>query len=71
MQQIFDAKPHIRFISKGRRNKDEHVYAAYGQTSAGRYLAVFFIHKPGDLALIISARNMDNKERKRYGKKNP
>ncbi|MGH2593503.1 MAG: hypothetical protein ACRDGG_08325 [Anaerolineae bacterium] len=29
---------------------------------------VFFIHKPGNLALIISARDMDDKERKRYGR---
>jgi hypothetical protein len=42
---------------------------AYGQTEADRYLTVFFIHKSGDEALIISARDMDGKERKHYGKK--
>jgi uncharacterized DUF497 family protein len=30
-------------------------------------LTVFFIYKPGHLALIISARDMDSKERKKYG----
>ncbi len=44
------------------------MYAGYGRTDAGRYLTVFFIHKPGGLALIISARDMDEKERRRYGK---
>jgi uncharacterized DUF497 family protein len=52
---------------EGRRRKNENIYAAYGQTESGRYLTVFFIHKPGNLALIISARDMDEKERKRYG----
>jgi uncharacterized DUF497 family protein len=35
----------------------------------GRYLSVFFIRKPGNLALVISARDMDAGERKRYGRK--
>lgn len=34
---------------------------------AGRYLTLFFIYKPNNLALIISARDMDEKERKLYG----
>ncbi len=67
VEQVFELKPHFRFISKGRRQKNEDVYAAYGQTDAGRYLTIFFIHKPGNLALVISARDMDEKERRRYG----
>ena len=67
VEQVFDSKPHFRYIAKGRRRKEENVYAAYGQTEAGRFLVVFFIYKPGNLALIISARDMDRKERKRYG----
>ena len=47
----------------------EHLYEALSRTDAGRYLAIFFIRKPRDKALIISARNMDRAERKRYGKK--
>ncbi|MEZ4711272.1 MAG: hypothetical protein R3A44_29005 [Caldilineaceae bacterium] len=66
--QVLLANPHFRFISKGRRNRDENVYAAYGQTDEGRYLTVFFIAKPGHLALVISARDMDDKERRRYGR---
>ncbi len=69
VEQVFANNPHFRFISKGRRQRNEDVYAAYGQTDAGRYLTAFFIQKPGNLALIISARDMDDKERKRYGRK--
>ena len=40
-----------------------------GQTDAGRYLIVFFIQKEKNLALILSARDMDQKERRRYERK--
>jgi uncharacterized DUF497 family protein len=40
---------------------------ALGQTMGGGYLVVFFIAK-GDKALVISARDMVLKERKRYGR---
>lgn len=40
-----------------------------GQTESGRYLIVFFIHKQDGRALIISARNMDHAEKRRYGRK--
>jgi uncharacterized protein len=66
--QTFNHQPRFRYITKGRRQKNEDVYAAYGQTEAGPYLTVFFIHKPGNLALSISARDMDGKERKQYGR---
>jgi hypothetical protein len=68
VRQVFENRPRFRYISKGRRNKDEDVYAAYGQTDDGRYLTVFFIRKLGGAALIVSAREIDDKERKRYGR---
>jgi uncharacterized DUF497 family protein len=40
-----------------------------GQTHEGRYLVVFFIWKTGGEALILSARDMDEKERRSYAKK--
>ena len=40
-----------------------------GQTSAGRYLMVFFVRKKTRQALILSARDMTDSERKRYEKK--
>jgi uncharacterized DUF497 family protein len=47
----------------------EHLYNALGKTGAGRYLSVFFIKKLNNKALIITARDMNKNERKRYEKK--
>ena len=65
VEEIFFQSPKIRFVEKGYR-KDENVYAALSQTYAGRYLIVFFVYKQNKNALILSARDMDNAERKRY-----
>lgn len=68
-RQVLLSNPRIRFAEKGH-TKGEDVYAAFGQTFGGRYLAVFFVHKPTTAtAIIISARDMSKKERKRYGRK--
>jgi uncharacterized DUF497 family protein len=68
-RQVLLGNPRIRFAEKGY-TKGNDVYAAFGQTFAGRYLSVFFIYKPeAATAIIISARDMSNKERKAYGKK--
>jgi uncharacterized DUF497 family protein len=40
-----------------------------GQTHAGRHLIVFFVHKKSQEALVLSARQMTDNERKRYDKK--
>jgi uncharacterized DUF497 family protein len=68
VEQIFGNRPQFRFVEKGRR-QGEDVYLALGQTEAGRYLAVLFIHKATREALVLSARDMAGKERKSYGKK--
>jgi uncharacterized protein len=61
--------PRIRFAEIGYI-QDEDVYAAFGQTFGGRYLSVFFIFKSGEnIAIIISARDMRQKERKTYARK--
>ena len=67
IEQVFSNKPQYRFLERGKI-EDQNVYSAYGQTDAGRYLTVIFIRKFGNLAMIISARDMDKKERKQYGK---
>jgi uncharacterized DUF497 family protein len=68
-RQIFFSEPRIRFAEKGHTT-GENVYAAFGQTLGGRYLSVFFIYKSArKTAVIISARDMSNKERKAYGRK--
>jgi uncharacterized DUF497 family protein len=59
----------MRFAEKGYTEGND-VYAAFGQTFGGRYLAIFFVYKPEThTAIIISARDMSKKERKSYGKK--
>ena len=57
----------FRKLEKGRV-AGEDLFGAYGQTEAGRYLSVFFIYKLTHDAFVISARDMDKKERKRYAK---
>lgn len=64
-EEILFSRPFVRRAEKGRV-KGEDLYAAYGQTAAGRYLVVFFIHKQSSVALPISARDMTPGERKRY-----
>ena len=67
IEDVFANRPEFRFIEDGDISGED-VYAAYGQTDAGRYVTVIFIQKPRGRALIITARNMDRKERKQYGK---
>ena len=65
VEDIFFNAPRYRFVEAGY-NPGEDVYSASGQTDAGRYLIVFFIRKPNNTALILTARDMDKKERRRY-----
>jgi uncharacterized DUF497 family protein len=68
VEEVFFNRPRYRFVELGHR-PGEDVYAASGQSDAGRYLIVFFIHKSANTALILSARDMDNKERRYYERK--
>lgn len=68
VRELFENGPRFRFVEKGHR-KDENVYAALGQTDAGRYLTCFFVHKQDKRALVLSARNMTMAEKKMYGRK--
>lgn len=66
--EIFRNKPKFRFVEKGHR-KDENVYAALVQTDAGRYLICVFVSKQDRRALVLSARDMSDTERKQYVRK--
>jgi len=66
-EQVFSNQPRVKRMNKGHY-RGEDVYRALGQTEAGRYLAVFFIHKLTHEALILSARDMDDQERKSYAR---
>jgi uncharacterized DUF497 family protein len=67
VEEVLRSDSLFRFVEKGRR-RGEDVYAALGKTTGGRLLIVFFIRKVGGDALIISARDMDAKERRQYEK---
>jgi uncharacterized DUF497 family protein len=68
VEEVFVGEPKFRLVEKGER-EGENVYIALGQSDAGRYLTVLFIHKKTREALILSARDMADKERKMYGRK--
>ena len=68
-RQVLLNNSRIRFAENGYV-EGENVYAAFGQTFGNRYLSVFFVYKPDNkTAIIISAREMSQKERKAYGRK--
>ncbi len=68
VEEILYNSPQIRFLENGNR-KNEDVYIALGKTNAGRYLAVLFIYKPERKEImILSARDMAQKERMLYAK---
>jgi len=68
VEQVLQARPHVRFMERGHR-PGEDLYAAFGQTVSGRYLAVYFILKRVGIALVITARDMTDKEKRSYGKR--
>jgi uncharacterized DUF497 family protein len=68
VKDVLRSSSHFRFVEKGHR-RGENVYSAMGQTSAGRYLIVFFVRKKTRQALPVSARDMTRGERRRYEKR--
>jgi len=68
VEEVLSGSCRIFRKEKGRV-EGEHLYNALGKTEAGRYLSIFFIKKLGNKALIVTARDMNQRERKRYGKK--
>ena len=67
VKEVLGDYPIYRYIEKGHR-RGENVYAAMGQTSAGRYLIIFFVFKADHRALIVSGRDMTPAERTTYEK---
>jgi uncharacterized DUF497 family protein len=63
--ELLAGNPNYRFVEKGHQ-PNEDIYAAFGATDAGRLLIVFFVLKQSRKALVISARNMTGRERKRH-----
>ncbi len=67
VEDVLMGLPSFRCIERGKV-QGEDLYAAMGQTDAGRYLIVYFIRKTGGVALVVSARDMDSRERRQYGR---
>lgn len=67
VEEVLHGQIAVRKVARGRV-RGEDVYLALGQSDAGRYLSVFFILKPDGAVLPISARDMDQKERRLYGR---
>ena len=67
VEEVLNADPYIRKVAHGHF-PGENLYAALGQTEAGRYLIVFYIRKLSGAFLPVSARDMSNFERKFYEK---
>jgi uncharacterized protein len=68
VEDALRSKPRIHRMQRGRF-RGEDVYRALGRTAPGRHLTVFFIHKQSGEALVLSARDMDRKERKQYARR--
>ena len=68
VEEVFRNRPKFLKKEKGRV-EGEHVYNALSQTDAGRYLSVYFVYKLTKQALIITARDMNQKERRNYARK--
>ncbi|MCP4659926.1 MAG: BrnT family toxin [bacterium] len=65
VEEVLTSGPYFFFAEKGHR-EGENVYGAFGQSDAGRYLVIYFIYKADTSALILSARDMARKDRRRY-----
>lgn len=68
VEKTLTAARRFRFIETGDVGGED-LYAAMGQTEAGRYLIIYFIYKVTREALIVSAREMTRKEKRAYAKK--
>ena len=66
-EQVFFNKP-LLVLDDCRHSIPEKRWAAFGKTDADRFLIVIFT-KRGDLIRVISARDMNKKERKFYDEK--
>ena len=66
VEEMFSKNSSIRRL-EGGNVKGEDLFVSFGRTNAGRYLSLLFVRKKDRRALVISAREMSKRERKRYG----
>lgn len=63
--EILENKPKFILKESGYM-AGEDVYAAFGQSNADRFLSIFFVYTEDKRAVIVSARDMTDKERRKY-----
>ena len=68
VDEVLFSRPLYRKVQKGHI-PGEDVYSALGRTEGGRYLIVIFVYKQTREALVLSARDMDRKERRQYDRR--
>ncbi len=68
VEEVLSGIPRI-FKRESGKIEGEDLYNALARTKAGRYFSIFFIKKLGNKTLIITARDMNQRERRRYEKK--
>jgi len=69
IEEIIEDKKHRIFKKEKGKVDGENLYNLLGKTNNGRYLSIFFIRKFNNKALIITARDMNKRERRRYARK--
>ncbi len=62
-EEVLLQNPEVRRGQRGRRIGED-LYYALGQTNAGRYLFIVFIRKRGNAALVLTARDMSDREKR-------
>ena len=67
VEEVFKGKMRI-YRTQSQDQYGESRYLGLGRTKAGRYLTIFFVGVAPDQAKVISARDMDQKERKWFQK---
>ncbi len=65
--EVLENKPKFQLMEAGHVS-GENVYAAFGKTTENRYLSVFFVYTQDKRAIIVSARDMTQKERNKHVK---
>lgn len=65
--EVLENKPLFQRKEAGYK-PGEDVYSAFGRTNRDRLLSVFFVYTQDRRAIIVSARDMSEKERRKYAR---
>lgn len=63
---LYDPRGSLNRIGPARRDPKETIYEHYGRTFEGRYLMTALIYLGRGVAMPVTSREMDQKERRRY-----